>query len=455
MDATVTETRRLLFVACVFGFVGFGVPAQACPVDQKGDVPCTEARNPLHKDPPIIGEAWRNGRAEVDVGQGIIGQISPETIEWLADRGIQLFGWYMTAYQGNTLGGLNKAFRYTGLWDFGIDLDMETMAQIKGFWIHVSGSWASGKNLSTDVGSFAPVNAVFSGDSVRLFEVYVEERLLRDRLSIRAGRIAVGWEYGLDYDYFTQYLSAAFRLNVFALDANDPNFSVIPFANWGVRLRWTPNQNWRVQASWMNGFPRDFADDDKHGVDFTFKPTQGSFFILEASYQWVPTKALRTKHPNRLPGRFVFGGYYDTGTFDSLDGTNATDKVLGKAYVMVRQKLWEPELASDRGINVWTAVAIGGKQSIVPVPYFWSGGMLWTGPFRRLKKDVLALGFAAQFFSDDLVDQTVETVLEAAYSFDVTTWLTITPDIQYIIRPSGMKSIDNALLAGVLVYLTF
>jgi porin len=205
----------------------------------------------------------------------------------------------------------------------------------------------------------------------------------------------------------------------------------------------------------MNGFPRDFADDDKHGVDFTFKPTQGSFFILEASYQWVPTKALRTKHPNRLPGRFVFGGYYDTGTFDSLDGTNATDKVLGKAYVMVRQKLWEPELASDRGINVWTAVAIGGKQSIVPVPYFWSGGMLWTGPFRRLKKDVLALGFAAQFFSDELVDQTVETVLEAAYSFDVTTWLTITPDIQYVIRPSGMKSIDNALLAGVLVYLTF
>jgi porin len=46
-------------------------------------------------------------------------------------------------------------------------------------------------------------------------------------------------------------------------------------------------------------------------------------------------------------------------------------------------------------------------------------------------------------------------VLEGAYSFNVTTWLTITPDIQYIIRPSGMRSIDNALLLGVLVYLTF
>jgi len=455
MDATIAETRCLLFVACVIGFVGVGLPARACPTDQDGGGPCTEAQNPLQKEPPIIGEAWRNGRAEVDVGQGIFGQISPKAIEWLADHGIQFFAWYMMALQGNTLGGLDKGFRYTGLWDFGIDLDMETMAQIKGFWIHVSGSWASGKDLTPDVGASAPVNAVFSGDSVRLFEMYVEERFLRDRLSIRAGRLSVGWEYGLDYEYFTQYISAAFRLNVYALDANDPNFAVIPFANWGVRLRWTPNQNWRVQASWMNGFPRDFADDDKHGVDFTFKPTEGSFFILEASYQWVPTKALRNENPGRLPGRIVFGGYYDTGTFDRLDGSGNTDKVLGTAYVIVRQKLWEPELASDRGINVWTAVTYSGRQSIVPVPYFWSGGMLWTGPFRRLKKDVLALGFATQFFSDALVDQKVETVLEGAYSFNVTTWLTITPDIQYIIRPSGMQSIDNALLAGVLVYLTF
>jgi porin len=205
----------------------------------------------------------------------------------------------------------------------------------------------------------------------------------------------------------------------------------------------------------MNGYPRDFADDDKHGVDFTFKPREGSFFILEVSYQWVPTKELRKQNPNRLPGRLTFGGYYDTGTFELQDGSGDTDTVLGSAYVLARQKLWEPELASDRGITVWSSFVFGGRASIVPMRYFWSGGMTWTGPFRRLHKDVLALGFATEFFSEALVDQTVETVLEAAYSFNVTTWLTITPDIQYIIRPSGMQSIDNAFLAGVLLYWTF
>ena len=446
---------RCLAVAVVVTFAGAWTAARACPPQAPTSVPCSETQSLLRDPPRIIGDAWRNGRAEVDVGQGMLGQVSPEAIDWLAQHGIQPFGWYMIALQGNPLGGQAQAFRYTGLMDFGIDLDMETMAQIKGFWVHVSGSWTSGLDLTQDVGAFAPVNAVFSGDTIRLFEMYLEERLLGDRLSIRVGRLSVGWEYGLEYNYFTQYMSAAFRLNVFALDPATVNFTVIPFANWGVRLRWTPNENWRLQASWMNGFPRDFTDDDKHGVDFTFKPRQGSFFIVEASYQWVPTTAQRHQNPDRLPGRITFGGFYDTGSFETLDGSGNQNKVLGKAYLIVRQKLWEPTFADERGIDVWTAVTVGGKQSIVPITYFWSGGLVWKGPFRRLREDVLALGFASEFFSAALLDQTVETVVEAAYSFNVTSWLTITPDVQYIIRPSGMRSIENALLAGVLIYLTF
>ncbi len=448
-------TMSLWVVVFTAPIVAIGSTAHASPSTQLRGESSNQGSAKLTKPPAIIGEAWRNGRAEVEVGQGILGQAIPEAIKWLGEHGVQLFGWYMIALQGNAAGGLDEAFRYTGLWDFGMDLDMETMAEVKGFWIHVSGSWASGRDLTQDVGAYAPVNAVFSGDSLRLFEMYLEERILDDRLSIRVGRLSIGWEYGLEYDYFTQYLSAAFRLNVFALDANDPNYSVIPFANWGARIRWTPNVHWRVQASWMNGYPRDFADDDKHGVDFTFKPTQGSFFILEVSYQWVPTKELRKQNPDRLPGRISLGGYYDTGTFDSLDGSGNTDKVLGSIYVLGRQKVWEPELASDRGITLWSSFVFGGKATIVPIRYFWSGGLVWTGPFRKLREDVLALGFATQFFSNALADQTVETVLEGAYSFNVSSWLTITPDLQYIIKPNGMSSTDNAFLAGVLIYLTF
>jgi hypothetical protein len=48
----------------------------------------------------------------------------------------------------------------------------------------------------------------------RFFEMYFEQWLLEDTVSLRAGRLNIGWEYGLDYDFFTQHLSAAYRLNV-------------------------------------------------------------------------------------------------------------------------------------------------------------------------------------------------------------------------------------------------
>ena len=40
--------------------------------------PCTEVQRPLPRSPRIIGDAWRNGRAEVDVGQGMLAQVSPK-----------------------------------------------------------------------------------------------------------------------------------------------------------------------------------------------------------------------------------------------------------------------------------------------------------------------------------------------------------------------------------------
>ena len=400
-------------------------------------------------EPELIGDAWLQGGPEIEEGEGLFRTYIPDVMEWLDEQGIKFFGWYFIALQGNPVGGVNNAFRYSGLFNFGFDIDMEELAEVKGLIFHISASSATGEDLTEDVGAFAFVNAVFSGVSFRLFEMYAEQRFSRDRFSIRFGRLAVGWEYGLDHDFFTQYWSAAFRLNVFGLDPNTPNFTVIPYANWGVRFRWTPNENWRLQASWMNGFPRDFADDDKHGVDFRLEPAKGSFFILEGTYQWVPTQPQREAKPNRLPGRFTFGGFYDTGRFDRLDGSG-TGTVLGTAYAIVRQKVWEPSFASARGIHLWTAGTVSGRQSIVVLPYFWSGGFVWNGPGRRLPDDTLALGWAMEFFSRELPEQSFEAVFEATYSFRPTTWITISPDLQYIIRPSGLRSIPNGLVVGVL-----
>ena len=267
--------------------------------------------------------------------------------------------------------------------------------------------------------------------------------------------LAVGWEYGLDYDINTQYLSAAFRLNIFGLDANAVNFTVIPFANWGARLRWTPNSSWRIQASVMNGYPRDFENDDEHGLDWSFEPDKGTFIIAETSYQWSATSSQRKNKPGSLPGRVVFGGYYDTGTFDTLDASGNTAQDLYSVYANVRQKVWEPETYGDQGIDVWTVVTYSGRQEIAPVTWFWSGGAVWAGPLHGRPDDTIALGFANSWFSNDLPGKSYETTFELAYTYEVNDQLNVTPDIQYLLQPGGTGDIDNALILGVLLYVTF
>ena len=49
---------------------------------------------------------------------------------------------------------------------------------------------------------------------------------------------------------------------------------------------------------------------------------------------------------------------------------------------------------------------------------------------------------------------TTETVLSTTYTYHVNDVLEVSPDLQYIIRPGGTGDIDDALLLGMLFYVT-
>lgn len=403
---------------------------------------------------PSSREDWFDFKAEVDADKGLISRLAPGYRRSLADDGIDVFGWYMMAFQGNAVGGIDQKFEATGLNDFGLDFDFEKLCCREGLSARISGSWAWGPNLTDEVGATIPVNTVFSGTAWRFFEMYVEQWMLDDTVSLRAGRLSTGWEYGLDYDFFTQYLSGAYRLNVGGLGLNSPNFSLIPYSNWGARLKWQPDDNWQFKASFMNGFPRDFADPGYAGFQFDFQPGKGSFWIGEVVYRWQATDEQRASS-GRLPGQFKFGGYADTGQFDFVDGSGGKETGLGTLYGILRQKVWEPEPLSHKGVHLWTAFSYAWDDDIVTFPYYWNGGAVWQGPFGTRSDDTLALGFARGWYSDSLAGQSTETVLECAYNWYVNDVLTLTPNLQYVLTPGGTGNVDDALILGLLSYITY
>ena len=89
------------------------------------------------------------------------------------------------------------------------------------------------------------------------------------------------------------------------------------------------------------------------------------------------------------------------------------------------------------------------------MPYFVGGGLSYQGAIPRRDDDIAAIGVIYGSFSRYIPRTTAETVIEANYQINLTNWLSITPDLQYVIRPSGSSVIKNALVLGAQVQIVF
>jgi carbohydrate-selective porin OprB len=88
------------------------------------------------------------------------------------------------------------------------------------------------------------------------------------------------------------------------------------------------------------------------------------------------------------------------------------------------------------------------------MPYFLGGGVSYQGFVPGRGSDIASAGIIYGALSHAIPRTTAETVLEANYQITVTRWLSVTPDLQYIIRPSGSSAISNAVVLGVQLAMT-
>jgi len=105
-------------------------------------------------------------------------------------------------------------------------------------------------------------------------------------------------------------------------------------------------------------------------------------------------------------------------------------------------------------VTVWGEAAFAPKARVNPMPSFVGGGVSYQGLLPGRGSDIAAVGGIAGLFSHFIPRTTAETGLEANYQITVTRWLSVTPDLQYIIRPSGSSAISNALVLGVQLAMT-
>jgi porin len=245
------------------------------------------------------------------------------------------------------------------------------------------------------------------------------------------------------------YVNAAINAVPGSLGANIPSFAAYPpGVEWGAQALYNLTPALQVEAGVFNA-SRQSAAGANGGADFSRGGDgTGVLSVIQVTYLNRPRTG--------MPGFYAVGGMYDSSKFSRVDGSGGTKNGNAGVYAMFQQMIYRdggPD--SQKGLTLWGEVAVAPRPSVSPLPVFAGGGISYQGLIPGREQDAVSLGAIYGALSRDLPGTTAETVIEANYQFALTGGLSIMPDVQYVIRPGGVRSVGNAFVLGAQVAISF
>jgi len=392
---------------------------------------------------------WLESERALDV-------FAPAKKDW-SDKGLGMGGSYTTDLLGNPVGGKRQGFTYYGQLQLILAADLEKLIGWHDAYFVASMFDSAGDNLSRDyVGNYFNVTEVASIPTVVLGQVYLEQRFLEDKISLKFGRMGIGSDF---------VVMDMFNLYVGGIDGHTPVFIWNTFwsgsatPTWAGVLKVEPREDVTMrlgvyQATKAN---RVIAN---HGLNMEFGSSDGVQMFGEAALK----TSIRTRRDgdSPLPGEHKFGGYWSSWDYATFGGGTA-EETWGM-YWIGQQMVWRERSGSDEGLTLWYSFVYAPSDDISRFPFFNGAGAGWQGAIPGRDDDWILFGsyagtisrsFAATQEAEGLGNPTYEWVLEWDYRAQVTPWLYVMPCAQWIIQPGGTGRTPNALVLGAEIGVTF
>lgn len=352
----------------------------------------------------------------------------------MEQAGLTLEASFTADWFGVLDGGVRRSSETMTIADLNLTLDLETVAGWQGASVFADLYWTDGDSISALAGDVQGVSNIEADNRFQLAELWYEQVMFDGALRLKVGKIEANSEFAF-VDAAGEFInsSAGFSPTLIAL----PTF---PDPSTGIILSWSPNDRFSLTAGFMDGAatvdgvttgdlgPSTFFDDDV---------SDDYVWMLEANLSWDG-------------GRAGVGVWHHTGDFARFSG-GMDDGATG-FYALAEHRVWSP--GDDRGIDLFAQFGLADDE-VSEVEYHLSLGAAWWGPFEGRPGDSVGLYASTAFMSEPAGFTDDETVIELYYNFQVTPAVAIKPDIQYVIDPGGSSAVDDALVAGVRVQVTF
>lgn len=357
---------------------------------------------------------------------------------------------YTTTVLGNPWGGADQGASYAGLMAFGVFLDLERWWGWSDTEVHISGSWATGASLTAEyIGNTINVSNVFSGEAARLYELTLETKFFDEQFEVRVGKISAG-EYFAVNPLGAYFLNLSFDENPAALVYNDPAFAIDPIALWGVMGSLLLNdERWNIRAALYDASNPNQWDEYNRGIDFKFNPAEGMLFVGQIDYLYPHGAGEGSRGSHLSMGMFV-----DTGKRPLLADPTISQAGNVNFWLTAKHDFADFLSAQDQLTGFLTMTG-APQTSLNLLPFSVATGLAWAGILSERPSDALALGISYYLFSPYEPGQSYEIAVELAYTLKLTPWMTIQPDLQGVIRPSGTGQIPSALVVGFSTEIVF
>src|SRR3954462_13045010 len=115
----------------------------------------------------------------------------------LSQKGIDFEFFYAASLPDNLSGGLRRGGIYEGAALLTLDLDSKKLVGYEGGRFHVGSIWTHGEKAFSDnyVGDLNKVNLIDFSHGFRLWELYYEQKLLDNKLTVKAGQLAIDRDF--------------------------------------------------------------------------------------------------------------------------------------------------------------------------------------------------------------------------------------------------------------------
>ncbi len=389
--------------------------------------------------------------------------------ERLFRAGIEVFAFENSIFNGNVSGGIHPGHA-TIVSDFfaGIKFDLEKLVGWNGGLFVVSGIDRAGEDLTRKyVGSTYSVQQMVGGQRPFLYQVYLQQKLLDRKVTLKLGRFSASDDFNASpfYGYsLNNGIDGDIRNVLF-----DTRFSAYPFPVWAAALLYDPTPEFNLKLGLFQT-SKGMFDNTKHGLDWSIRGDDGYTAIVE--FGWTPqfwkqsvndSLGKGTAVMKGMPGHYHIGATFSQWDFYPRFSGGFEDHSYG-FYAHADQMVFQEAPGSDQGLYVFLASGYYPQTEISIVPFQINAGLNYKGLFPTRNDDRTMLHFIYGDLSRDYArsvrvpgghEADSEKVIEVAHRFQITKWSYFQPDLQWVIDPGGVGDIDNAVVIGAQMGVTF